>query len=73
MRTWRRKILNKLLSLELERLNGNLIDIGGERKSLRSCVYGQNNSSVKVTVVNIDPDAGADIVWSVEHLPFNYE
>ncbi len=73
MRTRRRKILDSLLLEELSKLSGHLIDIGGERKDLRSSVYATDSDRLKVTVINNNPNTGADVVCDASNLPFKNE
>jgi SAM-dependent methyltransferase len=69
MRTHRREILDYFLAKELVGLKGKLVDIGGERKSLRSKVFATNSETLEVTVVNISKQAGADIVCDASKIP----
>lgn len=65
--TYRRKALDKALNEYQYFFKGNVLDVGGGKKD------GKFNlpERCKVTILDIDPRSKADVVGSVESLPFN--
>lgn len=69
MKSIRRERLDQFLSVAVADVRGIVVDVGGEKVNYRGSFHPPVEQVSQWTIVNIDPESGADIISSANDIP----